>query len=132
MDKPLPDRDRYLTPGTISFDEYLAEFRLPARMRLYICSFKQAGVAGARHFYGRLEFTGDFVIMVHLSRPTLLIEREANPQLADRTDAFGSRQEVLTAAKAFSTEYGVEVYLKTWKDIEVDGEILADLIETVL
>jgi len=132
MDKPLPDTNRYLTLGTSSFDEYLAKFRLPARMRLYISSYKQAGVAGARHFYGRMESTDDAVITIHLSRPTLLIEREANPQLADRTDAFGSKQEVLTAAKAFGTAYAVEVYLKTWETTVVDGERLADQIETVL
>ena len=132
MDKPLPDIDRYLTVGTTSFDEYLAEFRLPARMRLYISSYKQVGVAGARHFYGRMESTDDAVITIHLSRPTLLIEREANPQLADRTDAFGSRQEVLTAAKAFGIAYAVEVYLKTWKTTEVGDESLTDMVEIVL
>jgi len=132
MNKPLPDTDRYLTLGTTSFDKYLAEFRLPARMRLYVSNYKQAGVAGARHFFGRLEFNDDLIIIIYLSRPTLLIEREANPQIAARTDAFGSKQGVLTAAKAVATEYGVEVYLKTWETSTVDGERVADLIEIVL
>lgn len=132
MDKPLPDRDRYLTTGTTSFGEYLAEFRLPARMRLYVSNYMQAGVANARHFYGRLESTDNFVVTIYLSRPTLLIERESQAKLGDFTDAFGSRQEVLTAAKTFATEHGVEVYLKTWETYMEDGESVADQVETVL
>lgn len=131
--KPLPDKDRHLSVGTTTFDEYVAEFRFPSRMRLFVSNYQQAGVAGARHWYGRLESPeSDAVVTVYLTRPTLLMEREAQVKLGDRTESFGLKQEVLTAARAFAKTYGVEVYVKTWESHMEGGERVADQVETVL
>ena len=79
MNRRLPDSDKYMSLGGIFLEDYLAEFDIPARMRLTVSHYGIAGVAGARHYYGKLEYCDDqCLVSIDISRPTLLVEREAN------------------------------------------------------
>lgn len=131
MDRRLPNSDKYMNLDGIFLEGYLAEFDLPARMRLTISNYAVAGVAGARHYYGKLEYIGDqCLVSVEMTRPTLLIEREANPDLSTRTNSFTTKDQLLDVVQAFAEEHQIEVWIKRWATtIDERGDKIADAVE---
>lgn len=128
MDRKLPDSDRNMSVDGIFLEEYLAEFELPSRMRLTVSNYKMAGIAGARHFYGSLEYLDNQrLVSVEMTRPTLLIEREADPRLSTRTNSFTTKDQLLNAVQAFAEEHQIEVWIKRWiVTVDKHGDRIAD------
>lgn len=131
MDRRLPDSDRHLSIGGVLLKDYLAEFDLPARMRLTVSNYAVAGVPGARHFYGRLEYVDrQRLVSIEATRPTLLIERENDPRLATTTNSFTTKDQLLDVVQAFADEHEIGVWIKRWVvTTNRAGEEFADACE---